>query len=153
MDIDKVQKINQLAKELMDHHMAESREEAVAKAEKMLSGKEMTELEEKMKPLEESPIHEDTLIRKLSRTIEEHTLKIEQLRRAITELENKLESMSRQQIQRPQVSNEHILTEAQRPDKQMAFTKEATEKKEHPRSGNYEPGDVSIEKIFYAGNK
>ena len=143
MDVDTVQKISKLAKELLQHNMAPSMDEAVKLAENMLkTNKDITEVKERMKPVEQSEINKDALLRKLINMVNQHEKEIGNIKKRLDELINKVENIH--------------FSDIKEKEKQVLLKKDKnTEKKEkaHPKSGSYSSDDVSVEKMFYFGNK
>ena len=157
MDIEKMQKINDLARQLVDRGVYSDLTEATRQAEVMLNkgdegissvfGTEQRIISEQARAPSQPSMHDDDLriqLRKLSYQANEQAKIIEdlksQLRSIISDINHiKLNPRSGPILERHSGSDQTMLS------------KEATEKKPHARSGNYESDDVSIEKFFYAG--
>ena len=157
MNIEKMQKINDLAKHLVDRGVYGDLTEATRQAEVMLNkgdegissvfGTEQRIISEQARAPSQPSMHDDDLriqLRKLSYQANEQAKIIEdlksQLRSIISDINHiKLNPRSGPILERHSGSDQTMLS------------KEATEKKPHARSGNYESNDVSIEKFFYAG--
>ena len=157
MNIEKMQKINDLARQLVDRGVYSDLTEATRQAEVMLNkgdegissvfGTEQRIISEQARAPSQPSMHDDDLriqLRKLSYQANEQAKIIEdlksQLRSIISDINHiKLNPRSGPILERPSGASQTMLS------------KEATEKKPHARSGNYESDDVSIEKFFYAG--
>ena len=169
MDVERIQKINDLALDLMKQGLAQSRDEALRQAEKIFSSdrvKEYSEIQETMHK-EEPQIHtatsEDVDLShdKIKNILEQNTTF---LVKKIKEFQNKVDSLHREMdVLRTKLNYKDLPTvkqivapeEPQEPEiQEVRSTEEPTEeKKSHPRSGSYEDKEVSIEKFFYMGNK
>lgn len=155
MDVEQIQKVNNLALELMNQGLAQTREEAVAQAERLLKGRgeEYSELrskleevkveaqEEKPKPELSSEEIKDILQQNsqfLIKKIREFQEQMKAMEQEIVLLKNKLANVSRPVIHQTTVKEE---------------VQGSSKLEEHPRSGTYKDEDVSVEKFFYAGKK
>jgi len=155
MDIEALRKINALTGALRSHGAATS-EEALKQAEHILQPLHTN-------PLETNPLHQQQetggnaalLERKYQLLLEMNSKKFEQ---TITTLQDQISQLSTevsrlrkeftaatppaQTTQQP--ASHHTQTPAEQP---------VQKKESHPRQGNFGPGDVSIEKMFYFGKK
>lgn len=163
MDVERVQKINALALDLLKQGLAADREEAVSQAEKMLSKGDYSSLMEtydkvedlkkeergeKVKMLGQEEIKE--LLEKnasfVVKKIKEYQEQIEKLKKEMEELKNELGGM------KGRIDNLKVSGAAGK-EPQRRLENKGKEEAMHPRSGNYKDSDVSIEKFFYAGSK
>jgi len=167
MDVERIQKINNMALNLLNQGLASSRDEAVLQAEKFYKGTDGTENYADIRNRMATPTVEERrnshsdlsqdqikeILEKnsvfLVKTIKEFQEKILAMEGEITRLRGVVQSgattvremMSHQQTQAPQPSSEQRTAEAPKAPAS------------HPRSGNYKDTDVSIEKFFYMGKK
>jgi hypothetical protein len=174
MDVEQVQKINNLALELMKQGLAPDREAAIAQAEQIYSQgdtqgyNEMRETLQEVQAEKKPEIKEDTseLTQNEIKTIlkkntdyivgklKEFQVKISSMEKIIAELRqrtNRIQDM-------PSVKD--LMAKGVEQADEMEITpkgasvKDTPKKQEpHPRVGNYVADDVSIEKFFYMGNK
>ncbi len=183
MDVERIQKINSLAVDLMKQGLAEDREEAIKQAENVFRSEEADGYSEVKKATElQTPNSEETqsepeisqnkikeILQKntefIVKTIKEFQEKIHQLEKEVAHVKNNTQGI-------PTVKD--LLDEAQRQKQEQATsrieesapvqaqpvvqqaqhkTEQAQTTESHPRSGNYKDNDVSIEKFFYMGNK
>ena len=153
MDIEKIKKINELAHDLLRRGMASDRIEAAQMAEKMIDkGGAQPVVEEKddaetkevktAQPdqSQAAPVNYKEIVKVLSDNAEfmmdalkEFHAKFAELRKEIGELRRKVSQGGHQE--RPQQSLKKY------------------EKEPHPKQGRHTPEDVSVEKMFYYGNK
>ncbi len=160
MNIQNMQKINELARQLVDKGVYESMEEATKQAEIMVNKGDSgissvlgTEKQAQAKEGAGQQAEEDDLrlqLRKVSNQVKEQSRIISELREQLNSLLKDIERMKsseKKQEQQPSV----IEREKESGDDQTRLSKDATEKKSHARSGKYESDDVSIERFFYSG--
>jgi len=177
MDVEQIQKINNLALDLMKQGLATTREEAITQAEKTfreqdsedyhaikgtmqeVKAETVNEPEESLSQEKIKDILEQNS-RFLVKKIKEFQEKIESMEQEISIMRNKL--VSRQPTIKQTVS-EIKVEEAKtapppeqstvEPVQQTQVNQAQTSSSSHPRSGNFVENDVSIEKFFYMGNK
>lgn len=161
--IEDIKKINALAKELLQHNIVQSQDEAVVKARDMLVKKESSQgdyidLSKNSIPQQESERRvewKDAMaknnefiineLKKFKSDVESFAGQLQMLRNELAELK----TTNGVNIRKEELHKEE-------PQVQNSVGQDAVEKKEyvnHPRSGNYKPNDVAIEKFFYYGNK
>jgi len=142
MDVVKLQKLNSLASELRKHNFASSSDDAFKQAEQVYEQSEKT-------IRVESPVVErktDSLSEhRFELLLEQQRLKYEQelglLRSALGVLSNEFEVLKSEVRKFSEVPK---VKERQEPLK--------TEPKvAHPRQGDFKPGDIDIQKMFYCG--
>ncbi len=165
MDVERIQKINNLALDLMKQGLAPDREAAIQQAEKIFRADrgEFSEMRERMAETPESQEEKqdvadlsqdqvkDILQQNstfLVKTIKEFQEKINSLEREIKQLRtqmtyNKLPTVkevisNKEEQVAPKIGEVHVNNEPP---------------KDHPRVGKYEEEDVSVEKFFYMGSK
>ena len=166
MDVERIQKINNLALDLMKQGLATDREAAIQQAEKVFRGQDAEDyhdIKERMKDVKTEPQEEK---KEAVADISQDQIKdiLEQnskfLVRKIKEFQEKIGSLEREISQlRTQMTYQKLPTV-----KEVISNKEPNQQKtgeipsnsppaDHPRSGNYNDTDVSIEKFFYMGTK
>ena len=173
MDVERIQKVNNLALDLMKQGLAQDREEAVTKAEEifkerdiedyaniretMQEGKEKTE-----EPTPETPkseLSEDKIkdilgknTQFIIKTFKEFQGKLDSMQREIEFLRN---TSGRSSAVKQIVTNEvkDVPPPVQEPKSEVTQEQKPASQESHPRSGDYKENDVSIEKFFYMGNK
>lgn len=171
MDVENIQKINNLALDLMKQGLAANRDEAIAQAEKVLKERETenyAEIRERMQETqkeESKETSEDLSPEKVKAILEQNTRFIAS---KFKEFQEKLEMMEREIsfVKNKAISNGPTVKEIVSQEKENKATQERTaapsaeeetkndqENNQHPRSGGYNEEDVSIEKFFYMGNK
>ncbi len=145
MDVDKIQRINTLTSELRKHNFAASSEDAFQQAEQLYEDAEQVVVEEKQPAAEQTTHLEE---RKAELLIQMNNKKYEQefslLRSALNTLAQELETV-KTELRKFSEQNP-------RPKEKQAELKTET-KEVHPRQGNFTPGDVDIQKMFYFGKK
>jgi hypothetical protein len=169
MDIEKVQKINRLAKELVDHKMARDMDEATLMAEGMVdrdSDKETkisdirreVNKEEKQRGDMNATANESEFmkhLKQLNNVIIEHDKIIVSLHNKIEALSSQLDGFKTQH--RMEIDNIKLNQKPavvlERREQQPQTTLQQSTPKPHARSGNYNSDDVSVEKMFYTGNR
>lgn len=171
MDIERMQKINNLARELVQRGMAEDMMEATKQAESIInkndpsisnvmrvdsrnmnaSSMSSTRKEERQMQPQMNAEQEEEIrlqLRKLTNQLNEQSKLISDLKLNIINVINEINRMKIEPrkpavIERPKLAgSDHD---------QTVLSKDATEVKPHARTGNYNTEDVSIEKFFYAG--
>ncbi|MFC1691661.1 hypothetical protein ACFL0W_05790 [Nanoarchaeota archaeon] len=152
MDVQKIQRINQMAREFMMHGMAKTMDEATKKAEQMLvDTKDMTQLKTTMgqEEQEQSEAFDELKlnIRRQKSTITQQQQTIGELQNKIKELESKLETSSKNLAES---KNSDGVVEK---DSGPQTTLHTNEKKPHPKTGHFDDSEVNIEKMFYCGPK
>ncbi|MCP3684146.1 MAG: hypothetical protein GY861_15805 [bacterium] len=142
--VDEIQKINNLARELVKHNIASNSDEALRKAEEMVKGKAepngLKTLEEGFnREIRSTNLRIDGVIQEVS-GLRDGIVKIGDY---IHELEVKIEKQRKQQCEAPQQAA------APEPSKEEPKKEEPKEEKKN----GFSEKDVSIEKIFYYGKK
>jgi len=140
MDLDKAQKVNRLAKELLAHGMASNSTDATQKAEEMLAGKAAVSKQPDTLQAEE--------IRYVSNMIKLLSSDIEQIKQTLKQLHSELLNLK-------DISNEKQPTEKQSTiniEERNVDTVEST-KPEKQELDYFDDSAVSLEKVFYSGHK
>jgi chromosome segregation ATPase len=147
MDIEKPQGINLLAKELKEHGIACSFDEAYQKAQSMIMATEnkKTETDEKLQLLEQRYKF------LLNSQNEKLSGEINNLKNILSSISSELIGLKRQINEQKQA----IKQQEQRPKETQQKITSVDEKKETKEVDleNLKPEDVSIEKFFYFGEK
>ncbi len=179
MDVETIQKINTLALDLMRQGLANSRDDAVAQAEKIyykgtgnetydsirrnmgdsLSSTNVTPSSKSSSSSNASDLPQEKVqeileanTKFLVKTIKEFQEKMAQMEKDISSLRSTQTMYRQQATERSQVMETSSATSA-RPAASSPAPSPTSSAANHPRSGNYKEGDVSIEKFFYMGNK
>ncbi len=178
MDVERIQKINKLALDLMRQGLASDRDDAVVQAEKIFRSKdgEYSSIRERMQggpePLQQSAaslaltpnnqqsgsadLHPEKVKDILQQNSQFLVKKITEFQEQMQAMRKELEALKLQGVSRPMQSSSAPpkLGEisAHNPDIQRGQPTQASATN-HPRSGNYKVEEVSIEKFFYMGNK
>lgn len=180
MDVEKLKKLNQLTKELQKHSFAFTSEDAFKQAEKVFDNvKNNLNTVEQTPPTEQTVIKESTnnnnsvstenstdylLQKKIEYLMEMSTKKfIQEIENMKTEIQNlnlQIQNMKNDQASQqlsqvqPTKTEETVEQPINDEPKQSQTTSDSKKTNEpHPRQGNYKSEDVSIEKMFYFGNK
>ena len=166
MDVEKIQKVNNLALDLVRQGLAPDREEAIAQAEKIYEGdtedydaiREATIPVEPQQDLSPEEHTQELSHNQIKDILEQNTKflvkKITQFQEKINFMEKEMQSLKSQLDYNKIPSAGQILTkEAVKTDEPQVQEESTEPKKEpHPSVGNYSEKDVSVEKFFYMGN-
>lgn len=166
MDVERIQKINNLALDLVKQGLAPDREEAIRQAEKIYSGhiEEYDTIREGLaqtEPQEVKKVDEPaTELRQdeIKNILEQNTKflvkKITHFQDQISAMEKEMQSLKSQLAYNKIPSAGQILTkETVKPNEpSQEKNLHGKENEKHPRMGNYSDEDVSVEKFFYMGN-
>ncbi|MFC1753313.1 hypothetical protein ACFL96_07970 [Thermoproteota archaeon] len=167
MDVDKLQRINNLARELMKHGMAGSMDEAVRIAEEKIQGApEVSALKDGVSedmlsqsqvsqsienPAPAPQVQDDMDMRKIKNALDEQARHMSVMSEKINELISEFNSLQ-QEINRLKTIQVPAKPEEQKTGTQTQFRPQQEEKKEpHAKVGDYKPDDVAVDKIFYYG--
>ena len=177
MDVERIQKINSLALNLMKQGLVLTRDEAVTEAEKIFKNSDdsnFSEIRERMEKTQERQAQTSSPQEELShetikgilekntsflvKTIREFQEKILSLEKEVEKLRTR-EAYDKLPTVKEIVSHEvppptptgksAVEISANNPNIQRGQSKSSSDN--HPRSGNYNEQDVSIEKFFYMG--
>jgi hypothetical protein len=178
MDVERIQKVNNLALDLMKQGLASNREEAVSQAENIFKERDTedyADIRERMeepqpKEQQQQQSSENTLSQDeiknilhknkefIVKTFKAMQEKIDYFEREMAFLKSKVNSVGPKV--KEIVTNE-VPPPSQEPQAEQQQNETQTQQQQapeqkgesHPRSGNYAENDVSIEKFFYMGNK
>lgn len=171
--VEDIQKVNDLARELLNHHMADSLTEAVEKARQMLnkndipsvSGdgsvrpaeekKEEIKVEEVKEPMVSQRMNNDEWKQVLAKNNEYIVEQFKLMKGKLDEAFKEIEKL-KEEVKNMDPPLKQLMTEPEKKEQPVQQTIAKPEKKEedsHPRQGNFGSEDVSIDKIFYFGQK
>lgn len=150
MDIDRIQKVNMLANNLMKQGLASDKDDAIRQAERIydVQTPNRVEVQQETAVPKQDGITEDKLHEILEKNTQFLVKTIRDFSRRLDEMEKKMSARSRIQVEPLQQSAPPVAPPAAprpAPPAQPAPS--------NPRSGNYNDDDVSIEKFFYMGSK
>src|SRR3989344_7596667 len=179
MDVERIQKINKLALDLMRQGLASDRDDAVVQAEKIFRAKdgEYSSIRDRMQATEpqresaaslaltpqngssaSADLHPEKVKDILQQNSQFLVKKITEFQEQIQAMRKELDMIKQLRISAPQQSSAPAAPPklgeipAHNPDIQRGQPTQASASN-HPRSGNYKVEEVSIEKFFYMGNK
>ncbi|RLE44961.1 hypothetical protein DRJ16_00905 [Candidatus Woesearchaeota archaeon] len=155
--IEDIQKVNKLAQELLDQGIVEDRTKAVEMAEailrkKVASVKDLKEKDVIYMDSQAQAVPELTLEQLkaiFDRSKDMLQRQIDLLRKELEKINDELK-MIKEKINVPIKGQAVLKTER---DAATSIDADSTEKKPHPKVGSFTPEDVSIEKMFYYGDK
>jgi polyhydroxyalkanoate synthesis regulator phasin len=178
MDVEKIQKINALALNLMKQGLAKDREDAMLQAERAYQGQDAVRFNEMVREVKDNTDRQSGLVSTVPRetsnelapekvkeilekntqflvkTIQEFQTKITALESQVSDLKSKV-LMSRTST--PTSSNISVSSTSEAPKPQQIPNNvprgNSGSEQLKPRYGNYTDQDVSIEKFFYMGSK
>lgn len=179
MDVERIQKINKLALDLMRQGLASDRDDAVVQAEKIFRSKdgEYSSIRERMQggpePLQptsaaslaltpnnqqsgSADLHPEKVKDILHQNSQFLAKKISEFQEQMQAMRKELDMLKQLRMSQPQQQNSAPpkLGEipAHNPDIQRGQPAQASATN-HPRTGNFKAEEISIEKFFYMGNK
>ena len=151
--IEDIQKINKLAQELLDQGIVEDRTKAVEMAEAILRKRVASVKDLKEKDISGSQTIPELTLEQLKamfdRSKDVLQRQIDFLRKELEKISDELK-MIKEKINVPIKGQAVLKTER---DTATSIDADFTEKKPHPKVGSFTPEDVSIEKMFYYGDK
>lgn len=149
MGVDQLRKINQLSSELKRHGMADSSTDAYAQAQQIVTITPKKSVSQETVLVEAAPAANSLSARQFQ-------VELDRVHKAVNEELDVLRNAFNQIIVEVNALREDLIkAQAAQPPKQKEKQVELkTETKvPHPRQGNYQPGDVDIQKMFYFGTK
>ncbi len=169
MDVERIQKVNALALDLLKQGIAQDRQEAVDLAEKTFRTRDSNDAYNSVKAgmggssnslaCDVRPKSEDISQEKIKDILEQNSAflvkKIKEFQEQMLAMEKEIMTMKGKIIYNNIPSAGDILTKeaVKAPQPQPTVNNNDKVPANHPRSGNYKDSDVSIEKFFYMGNK
>jgi hypothetical protein len=169
MDIDRLQKINALAREYVKHGMATSMDEAVRmaedkfrdafgerlpnpaamKAEKQAAQQAAQQASQQPQASSNIDDKSRSVVSELTNIVEAQAKQIELISAKMNEMIKEINDM-KEQVEK---ASKPFTVPQTGADGQTQFKKpQAEAPKNHARTGNYKPGDISVEKFFYSGS-
>ena len=172
MDVERVQKINALALDLVNQGLAGDKEEAIKQAEQILTRKDYTSLSDQVSEVkrevsgitaEEKPMildqeriqnilqkNTDFIVKRMKEFKEqviEMGCNFDALRGELDIINGRIKELQLARNSAPQNTPE---TKSEAPAQQQLSKNDQSN---HPRSGNFKDNEISIEKFFYSGSK
>lgn len=163
MDVYKLQKVNELAKELISQGIATNSEDATKMAEKMIEQnrdneeRPLSDIQDGMTPTTQTSEEEsqDTDLRKLQNQVNSNSQSISQIHDKLNEIIgefNRLEGEINLLKNAARSEKQSTLQKDNSPNtKQNNEDKPKQEEGNNPRSGEFKSNDVAIDKMFYFG--
>ncbi|MFC1686751.1 hypothetical protein ACFL0E_00130 [Nanoarchaeota archaeon] len=178
MDVEKIQKVSELAMDLLKQGLAPDKEAAVEQAEKLLSNGDYPSLKDSVDPVKEvevksdskeseKPLEQDEIKKILKKNVDFTVKTMKEFQKQIKKVEDFLEGLKTEMqtlssrtrnletrgangASAPKVE---VKKEDTVPPVQQSMENGSSSAPVHPRSGDYVDTDVSIEKFFYSGSK
>jgi len=151
MDVEKLKKINDLAKELREHNICNSMDEAYAQAETMIVGNTSVTKINSMNEGRDMDTQNLVALRKTTNKVDEIDKQISDIYSQINEIKGlvneivaEILKLKEQKKEEPRAEKQIVLESRQQHSSSEAI---------HPRVGGYKPEDVAIDKMFYFGHK
>lgn len=141
-DVMKLQRVNKLAKELLDHHMVETSDEGYRRAKLMVMGEREADVQKK-EVEEEKTLEFNQEIRVLDTKIHILAKEVKEIKDAVENLVSEVSKIKDSVSNRPVLKTVEVVKE---------FRREPV-KEEDKKISNFANKDVSIEKMFYFGKK
>ena len=174
MDVERIQKINKLALDLMKQGLALDRDDAVLQAEKVFrskDGEEYSSIRERLQATEPQrepksassvPGQQDDFHPEKIKDILQQNSQF--LVKKITEFQEQMQAMRKEfDAFKQRMSQSQQMSSSNTPPKlgEMPVNPQEVQRgpspqasaSNHPRTGNFKAEEVSIEKFFYMGNK
>lgn len=161
MDVDRLQKINNMALNLLQQGIAKDREDAVMQAERIFqkNSQEYTELRtrvgQNVQQEMASAMAPDQIKDILEKNATFMVKKIQEFQSKIDSLQSDVGKLREQMASRPATIVREVPAqqEQQSRQQQQASSSPSSSPPSHPRVGAFTSQEVSIEKFFYMGNK
>lgn len=169
MDVERIQKINSLALNLMKQGLVSTRDEAVTEAEKLFKNNDDSNFSEIMNRIElakdkqlqnnsspQEELSQDSIKSILEKNTSYLVKTIKEFQDKILALEKEVEKLRTRAVYDKLPTSKDIVnhegpTQLATGAREIPATTPGQKKVDHPRSGNYSGQDVSIEKFFYMG--
>jgi len=150
MDIEQLRKINQLSSELKRHGMVNSSTDAYEQAQQIVTITPKKAVSNQETVLVEAAPSADPLVSR------QFQVELDRIQKTVNEELDVLRSAMNQIIAevnalRDDLSKAQAAQPPKQKEKQVELKTEV--KVPHPRQGNFQPGDVDIQKMFYFGTK
>jgi hypothetical protein len=150
MDVEKLRRINMLSHELKKHGMADSSTDAYNQAQQMVQVIPKTNsAPQESVVIEAAPVAEPLAARQFQ-------IEVDKIQKAFSEELDVIRNAMNQVIMevnslREDLSKAQAAQPPKQKEKQVELKTEV--KVSHPRQGDWKPGDVDIQKMFYYGTK
>ncbi|MEM4247448.1 MAG: hypothetical protein QXR48_02875 [Candidatus Woesearchaeota archaeon] len=150
MDVEKLRKINMLSSELKKHGMAESSQDAYTQAQEIIQviPKDNARATQESVIVETAPAHDPLAAKQFQ-------IELEKLQKVFSDELDILRNAMNQLITEVNALREDLnkIQSAQPKQKEKQVELKTEPKVAHPRQGDWKPGDVDIQKMFYYGTK
>lgn len=165
MDVERIQKINAMALELMKQGLAADREDAVVQAERIFKARGATEYssmretmskveaEAEPKPKDGTPLADSQIKDILEKNTQFIIKKFKEMEERMAALEKEVVTVNNRLLSVRQAPSAAPAGQPQQQQTIQRGPNPIISAANHPRSGSYNEGDVSIEKFFYMGRK
>ncbi len=174
MDVERVQKINSLAMDLVNQGLAADKEEAIKQAEQILAKKDYSSLNNQVSEVkgeiggventtEQTPeLGQEKIKEILQKNTEFIVKRMKQFNDQFLEMNNSFDALRGEidiingRIKELQMARSNTPEKTQTPEKppqEQPPAESNSDHSKHPRSGNFKDQEVSIEKFFYSGSK
>lgn len=163
--ITEIQKLNDMTKELRSHGMAVSSRDAVENARKMMRTSDVDEAIFTAKPtyseektIELKEVSKDDLVKAMEANAKYIAEQLKAFREEMSSLKTDVDNLRKEIVgvrinAAKQEINEKPIQQSTAQAMQQAGQQAPPQAESHPRQGNFEQKDVSIEKMFYFGKK
>lgn len=165
MDVERIQKINAMAMNLLNQGLATDRDDAVAQAERMFRQQDsqeysemretLAEVKAKPQPEQQSELSQDQIQQILKKNTEYLVKTIKGFQEKVTLLERELNGLKAKLDVHKIPSVKELVVNAQQQQKppQPQQEQKPAQQEAHHRTGQYKEADVSVEKFFYMGSR
>jgi len=157
MNVNEIAKMNQLMKELQKHGIAQTAPEAFQQAKEIVGEepqKKVITINEEGVEVETATVPGSALIEsRVNLMLDMHSKKIDSqfltMRDTISALAMEIEKLKFELKKFSDTKAHKVVQVVQETQKSL----KTEDKTPHPRQGNFQPGDVAIDKMFYFGHK
>ena len=167
MSVEDIEQVNKLAQNLLDQGLANSRDDAVLQAEKILNKKLAKPIDNQGSVIVKEDIERyKNIIERNKEYIEKHLKMfkehIELLSKEIVNLKDEVAGLKAKGISKStegsrlsvkNVEEDSSEQASEEPKETHKKVVEKEKKESHPKRGDFNSDDVAIDKIFYYGNK
>ena len=157
MDIEALRKINELTKALQQHGISISSEDAWRQAETIIQPQQDSQKITTTTAVQEHHDGDALLERKYKLMLEMNNKKFETM---MATMQDNLNLLTQEIIRlktefsnAPNKNTAELTPVKQEQQTQQPVQQTEPKKEAHPRQGQFAPGDISIEKMFYYGHK
>lgn len=167
MEVEKIRKMGELSKELRKHGFAESSDDALKQTEQIYKenylGEEIMQAKppeiaeaqrEAQEQTQENQTQAPTTESTSPQLLTEHIERIEKVEKDVLRIFEKMNEIIKTiNLFEEKFDKIQVAGAEEKPKETQTKIPEPEKKTESPRSGDYKPKDVEIDKIFYYGNK